>query len=280
MARAGSPAPRVTGLRPAPWWLRVFLLVNVLQDFAIGISGEIGPEHSLLPLKGLTPLNTRFICALYLGGGVVILLAAFVRYAVDARIALYSFLVITVLVLAMTVAYWEDFTVDGVPWLWMVTYVLDPLVTVLVLVTLRLGSPAQPGRHWLTTLFVTQAVVFGGFGVLLLAAPGTAVEIWPWALTPLLARVYSAFFLAFAAGALLAANERRTPAVRPLLIGSLALLVGTLAASIAHADRFTGGVRTWLWFGVHLVGVALFAIALTVSSRGVRTRGPVAAGEL
>jgi hypothetical protein len=58
-----------------PVWLRVFLLINVVQDFAIGF-GLIAPAHIVVPLKGLTPLNARFIAALYLGGGVTILLAA------------------------------------------------------------------------------------------------------------------------------------------------------------------------------------------------------------
>jgi hypothetical protein len=74
------------------------------------------PADIVIPLKGLSPLNARFIAALYLGGGVVILIVAFVRRAVDARIALYAFFVITALVLLMTFAYWEEFTKDGTPW--------------------------------------------------------------------------------------------------------------------------------------------------------------------
>lgn len=97
-------------------WLRVSFVVNVVQDFGLGLSGLLFPEHFLLPLQGLTPLNARFVGALYLGGGVVILCAAAVSSVVDARIALWSFLVITTLVLAMTLVYWADFSAGGVPW--------------------------------------------------------------------------------------------------------------------------------------------------------------------
>lgn len=259
--RAGDPS------RLSPWWLRAFLLVNVVQDFAIGVIGLLSPANSRLPLKDLTPLNARFICALYFGGGTVILLAALVRYAIDARIALYAFFVITVLVLAMTVAYWSDFTVDGVPWLWMFTYVADPILVPVVLTALDAWRPFDPGRHRLTALFWAQAAVFGVTGLLLLVAPDTAIDVWPWALTPLLARVYAAFFLAFAVGAVLSAGERRTQAFRPFLAGSLVLVVTTLVVSLIHLDRFASGPSTWVWFGLHLAGIVLFASALVSVSR-------------
>lgn len=104
----------------------------------------------MIPLKGLSPFNARFIAALYLGGGVIILIVAFVRRAADARIALYAFFTITALVLVMTFAYWEAFTTDGVPWVWLVTYLVDPLLAPLALVTLGLIGPAEPGWHRLT----------------------------------------------------------------------------------------------------------------------------------
>jgi len=123
-----------------------------------------------------------------------------------------------------------------------------------------------------------QAIVFGGAGILLTLAPEAAVGIWPWTLTPLLSRVYGSFFLAFAVGALLAAHERRRAALRPFLVGSLALLVCTLAASLAHLDRFHEGPSRLLWFAAHVIGVAIFAIAMATLSRGARPRGsPVVA---
>ena len=55
----------------------------------------------------------------------MILLVAFARRAVPAPPAPYAFSVITALVLAMTFAYWEEFKVHGVPWLWLFTYIVD-----------------------------------------------------------------------------------------------------------------------------------------------------------
>ena len=50
--------------KAVPAWLRIFFLVNVLQDLALG-SGLIRPESIPFPLA-VTPLNARFIGALYL----------------------------------------------------------------------------------------------------------------------------------------------------------------------------------------------------------------------
>ena len=260
-------------MSPPPRWLRVFFLLNVVQDFAIGFTGMLAPEHIVIPLKGLSPLNARFIAALYLGGGVVILLVAFARRAVDTRIALYAFFVITALVLAMTFAYWEEFTVNGVPWLWLFTYIVNPILAPLALVTLGLIGPAEPGGHRLTALFIGEALVFGASGIALLLAPARMVDAWPWVLTPLLARVYAAFFLAFAVGAALAAYERRVAAVRPFLIGSLVLVAGTLIASLAHLDAFEHGPGRWLWFASHLLAIALLAAGIASLGRGAERPG-------
>ena len=274
---SGDGAGRVWS--PAPWWLRAFLLVNVVQDAAIGASGLLSPAHIVIPLKGLSPPNARFIASLYLGGGIVILLAALVRRAVDARIALYSLLAITTLVLAMTLVYWREFSADGVPWLWMTTYVADPVVLVLAIGPLGVLRAAAPGRHRLTGLFAGQAVVFGGAGIALLLAPDMVLDGWPWSLTRLLARVYAAFFLAFAAGAVLAAFERREAAVRPFLAGSLALVACTLGISVLHRGRFDHGPGSWLWFAVLAAGLALFGFALVSVLPRSRGRRPVPAAE-
>lgn len=258
--------------RSPPWWLRAFLLVNVLQDVGLGLSGVLVPDHFLIPLKGLSPLNARFVGSLYLGGGVVILCAALVRRSVDTRIALWSFLVITVLVLGMTLVYWKAFTAGGVPKLWMLTYVADPVLIPLVIWRLGLVRGAEPGPHRLTALFLTQAAVLGIAGTALLVAAEPVLVAWPWTITPLLARVYAAFFLAFAVGAALSAVERRPAALAPFLAGSTALVLSTLTTSLLHLDRFDGSPATWVWFGLHALALGAFLYGLATILRGPERR--------
>lgn len=262
-------ADEIGAVRGVPTWLRLFLLVNVVQDVAIGLSGWLSPTDSLLPLKGLTPLNGRFIASLYLAGGVVILAAALVRRAVDVRLALWSFLVITLMVLVMTLVYWDEFTRGGgIPWLWMTTYVVDPVACAVALVLLRLGPSAQPGRHRSSAGFLVVAAVLGVAGLAMLTAAPSVLDAWPWTLTPLLSRVYAAFFLAFAVAAAMAASERRTPAVAGIVAGLLVLFCLSLAVSMLHLSRFDEGAPRWVWFGVHGTLLAL------VTSSGLWLRHP------
>ena len=91
--------------------------------------------------------------------------------------------------------------------------------------------------------------------------------------------VDTTFLLAFAVGAVLAAYERRPAAVRPFLVGSLALLACSLGVSLLHLARFHDGPGRWVWFTVHAVGVVSFAVAVATLGRGVGQRARLATAE-
>lgn len=115
--------------------------------------------------------------------------------------------------------------------------------------------------------------MFGGSGVALLLATDAMLSAWPWTLTRLLARVYAAFFLSFAVGAALAALERRVAAVRPFLVGSIALLAFTLLASLIHLAKVDHGAGRWVWFLTHALGLGLLGFALATLNRGAVREG-------
>jgi hypothetical protein len=245
--------------RPAPWWLRALLLVGALEAIAIGASGLLDPQGSLfaslLPIT-VSPLNGRVIGAFYLAGAAGLLASLPMRRAHDMRLFVIGFGFIAGSLLIVTLAYWDEFTVDHIPYGWLASYVIEPVVAAVAVIVYGLARPAAPGPHRWTPLFVVEGVVFAVIGVVMLIAPGTAVDLWPWALTTLLARVYAPFFLGFALGALLAAWERRAAVVLPLATASLTLMLLLLVASLQHRDRFTGAGE-WVWFA----GLALGALA-------------------
>jgi hypothetical protein len=110
---------------------------------------------------------------------------------------------------------------------------------------------------------VALAVLAGS----LLFAPALMVTVWPWKVTPLLARLYSSPFLAYAVGSLLAARQRTWREARIVVWGTLVFAALVLLASWLHrglfdltetADRiwFTGfGLATVLLAGT-IVGHA------------------------
>ena len=58
--------------RPMTWWIRAYLVFAAVQGFGIGLTGLIVPAEMQIPLR-ITPLNTRFVAALYIAGGIGVL---------------------------------------------------------------------------------------------------------------------------------------------------------------------------------------------------------------
>ena len=157
----------------------------------------------------------------------------------------------------------------------MLTYVVDPIVVPIAIVTLGLvragGAGAAPADGALPHPGVRPR---GSVGLALLIASDAVLAAWPWAIGRLLARVYAAFFLAFAVGALLAAYERRPRAVQAFLAGSLALVVFTTHDDAAAPRPLLLAGPPWrVWVAVHLVGLAAFGYGLATSLR-VRDSAP------
>jgi hypothetical protein len=256
-----QPSQRVPG------WVRAYLLVGAAQGLAIALTGLARPAHVVGFPLATTPLNVRFVGCFYLAGAAGLLASAAVREAVDTRIYLAGFTAVTALLLSATVWYWSTYTDGGVPYPWTGSYVVEPVVGLAAIATLGLWRPADPGRHRMSPVYEAQAAAFAVLGVVLAASPDTAVRMWPWALTPVLARTYAAIFLAFALGAALASRERRRQAVRPFALSSLVLVGATALVSLVHHATFDGGPSTFVWAAALAAGVAGLGAAVVAALR-------------
>lgn len=250
-----------------PGWVRAFLLLGAAQGLAIAITGFARPAHVVGFPLATTPLNVRFVACFYLAGAVGLLASAAAREAGDTRIYLAGFTAVTALLLAATVRYWSTYTDGGIPYPWVGSYVVEPVVGLVAIRVLSLERASRPGRHRLSAVYEIQAGTFAALGVVLAVAPGAAVRVWPWALTAVLARTYAAIFLAFALGAALGARERRARAVRPFAFSSFALVGATAVVSLVHHGKFDGGVSTYAWAAALVLGLAGLGAAAVTSLR-------------
>ena len=241
------------------WWIRGYLLFAAVQGFGIGLTGLIAPAEMQIPLR-ITPLNTRFVAALYVAGGIGVLLAALSRRRSDARLFVVGFGAATSLILLLTVLHWSDFMADPLPHrpVWIFDYIVDPVLAVVLVVFAGLAPPVPGARHRLTPL--------------LLFAPDVGAAYWPWALPPVLGQVYAAFFLTFSVGAALAARETSARAIRDFLYASLGLTLLALLASALHLDRFKAAPVTAIWFAAFGLGAVAFAVGLAVQTRSMGWR--------
>jgi hypothetical protein len=100
-----------------------------------------------------------------------------------------------------------------------------------------------------------------GAGLLFFLVPQVAIDIWPWQLTPLSARVLASLTVQVGVGALVVSADRRWSGwrliVQTFLVATAFLLV---AAGRASGDFDDDNVMTWVYLG-GLVGTAA-ALAL------------------
>lgn len=252
------------------WWIRVYLLFATVQGLGIGLTGLIAPSEMQIPIRDITPLNHQFVAALYVGGAVGVLLAALAKRRSEARLFVVGFGFATGVILILTLIHWSDFMADPLPHrqLWMIDYVLDPVLAVLLVVFAGMAPPAKGARHALTPLLVVEAIAFGALGLLLLFFPDVAAHYWPWSLQPIvLGQLYACFILTFAVGAALAARETSQRGIRDFLIASLCMTMLVLLVSVMHLDRFKAELVTGVWFAAFGLGAVACAVGLVVQSR-------------
>ncbi len=261
------------------WWIRAYLAFAAVQGFGIGLTGLLSPADIEIPLR-ISPLNARFVGALYVAGAVGVLWGAFSQRRTQARLFVVAFAFATALILAITLLHWSDFLAVGLPHqpVWMFDYIVDPLLGLAVIHFARLWPAWTTQLHALTPLFIVQAVAFGVVGLALLVLPDAMAAIWPWTLPPVLGQVYGCFFLTFALGAWVASGEVERRAVRGFLLSTFTLMALVLLASWLHVDRFKAEPVTVVWFAAFGLGLVVFAGVLGVSWRLTRVpRAQVAA---
>jgi hypothetical protein len=201
---------------------------------------------SLLVPWPATPLNARFIAALYTSLGLGVLACAFARSFYEARIVLVGIAFVTISLLILTVPWFGRLT--PFPLWWTVFYLIDPLIVAFAFWRLGWGGASPPGPNPLRLFWILQAVIFGVSGLCLLLFPKVAVALWPWGLTVELSQMYSMFFLTLALASILAGVEPRWAGVRILVAMMLVFFIMVLGVSIYHFERFKPNLSTPIWF--------------------------------
>lgn len=222
----------------------------------------------------LAPFNTRFLGAVYLGALVAVVLLVVVGRQSPARVVVPMIFVFTLIVLLISLAYLARF--DGprpVVALWFVLYAGLPANSAYHLWRTRGFSPADPWSlpvSWRVVL-LAEAVIFGLYGLGLLAAPDVFSSFWPWTIDAFHGRMYSVAFITPAVGAAVLVQRAAQPDLPALglpqaVLGALAIL------GLVIVDQSAGRVSwsaagTWLWLGTFTVLVAI-GLALGWQAKG------------
>jgi hypothetical protein len=176
----------------------------------------------------------------------------------------------TIGMLLATLLHWSRFDLGHFPFqLWLGLYVITPF---LVPAVWWHNRPADPGTPEPGDVTVPDAIRWSvgllGLGLLVTAVAGfifptILIAIWPWSLTPLLARVLAGWGALIGVGPLVISGERRWSAWR-IGVESIGLWhIVFLVGAIFHSGDFAQG-RLLNWFVVSVVAILVGIAALLV----------------
>ena len=226
------------------------------------------------------PLTAAALGAFYWGAFVLLAAAASARGWDGARPIVLPVLAIAIALLVITLIHLDKFDMDSVFGVfWLCAYIAAPLLLVagIALERRRSGSgrrqapsaaePRSLGRPLRAALALEGVAMLTAAAVMLLA-PDTAADLWPWALTPLTSRALGAFVLGVALVALFVARESRIELFRETALALTVLAaLQLLAVAIHGGDLGDDDVATALYVGFWAVLLATGAYALASASR-------------
>jgi hypothetical protein len=175
------------------------------------------------------------------------------------------------LLLVTTFLHRDLFLFDRVSgWVWTLIYVVAPPLVVLAWVLNRRLDPGRrPGDAAVPVPVVRLLLLVGvgamAFAVALYLVPAAFIDLWPWKLTPLSARVQAPMLCLPGVLAIGIALDRRRSSLAAPLIAQAAALVAMLGALALRGEDLTGPpvsvVLAWLLLGGSLVGTIALVVA-------------------
>ena len=195
--------------------------------------------------------------------------------------------VFAALELIVTIGHWNEFHKGDAEVLgaiayygWVSVYIVSPFAVGWLWWRNQHTDPRQPepGDPLVPrpTRLMAAAVGIGAVaaGAVFLLSPTTAIEVWPWTLKPLAARIIACFMIQVGVGALLLSRDERWSAWRVLLetflLASVLLLIGAARQS---GDFLESRPSTWI-FLAGLVGLTAAVVVLYVRMSRGTTRPP------
>lgn len=253
------PALLLPGVRRWIWVAFVLALANGVFLYFLPGQAEAHYAWAIKP-----PINAAFLGAGYLSGVLATAIALFVvRYWRSVWSLMWPFFTIGLVMLLATIVHADRFRWHyPLTWVWAVVYVLIPPGALALWIWQTRSGDADPPLDHRLVILKGFSWCFGAItaiiGLALFLTPERMVAHWPWAITPLLARAFAAWYLQiavallFSAAKLRQAHEVVVPYSWLTFFNLLLLLLPMLYSDNVHVHQASFGP----WLVLHL---ALFA---------------------
>ena len=251
---------------------KAFFAIVALSSLWVGAWAYIEPALVQNGIPWSVPqFHARLIGAAYLSAFVFCVMSASARSYAEVRIVLSMIAIWTLVLLIVTPFYLTLDDYDREPiWIWLGALVIYLVIAPWVMFVHQ-GFYADPGAAppmWARLYFLLQALILIAGAVLLLALPGVMIRIWPWDLTPQLARIHAAPVLCFGVASFQLARVRRYREIRIPVAGMLVFAVAVLVASAIHREMFASGSPAMIaWFAGFAIAALILAFLFVQSGR-------------
>lgn len=253
---------------PLSWWGRLIYLFVAVNALAGALILMFFPQRTdALFFWPVNPaINAGLFGALYLGGAAVVFWAVARNLWEAARFLVPILVTAGVGISAVTLIHIDSFSPGVRLGYWLVVYIGAPLLAFLIYVyqerqgaSWKVAEPVKPLTLWIAT---GTGVVVIAAGLFLIVSPHTIIPFWPWPTSPLMVRIFAAWFIAFGAGLLwfnVERDWRRLAQIPNLMIAAAAL---DLLMVYVHREQITRVDFTlWLYCG-HLILFGLAALMM------------------
>jgi hypothetical protein len=182
----------------------------------------------------------------------------------------------TIVMLLVTILHWSRFDLGHFPFqTWLVLYIVTPILVPWLWWHNKPVDSGAPEENDITVpLGLRRMFRIFGTGLLLVALvgllmPSIYMNVWPWTMTPLTARVMAGWITLLGVGNLVAASDNRWSSWRvgAISIGSWHLLF--LIGSLYYRQEFING--QWLnWFTLSVITMLILVAGLYLGMESQR----------
>ena len=283
-------SPRDTGrddrVLPETRWVSLTLSIILVLAVAVlwGTPDRTEDRWAWTIRPDMTPI---FIGSVYAGGAFFFARVFFARRFHPVAPGLLGAIVLTSLILITTLVHWERFNHGDAPlagalafYGWVAIYGLAPVLLAFLFVRNRRTDARRPETEdtevprsaRLAAQVIAVLAVAGA--ALLLLFPSTAIDVWPWDLTPLTSRVLGCCVAAIAAVMFGVSTDARWSGwrfvIQTLLVFAVFLLIGTLRS---WSDLDEDNALTWVYLGSVVGGLVVLVALYSAQERRSRAAG-------